>query len=390
MSESTGDGAGGRPQRPGESLVLQLETADERLQVALGLAEGIVFEFDPEGRYLEVWTRSEELLVAPREQMLGRTIPEVMGAQLAAPFLERIRHILATGQVERFEYSLDLKGGLRWFSADGLKVPSRQSVVLVVRDITRSKLLEQRLLQADRLAALGTLAAGVTHEINNPLSYIFSNTNFIAEGLEAVRYILKGGGVAPELERVDQILKECADALSELREGTTRIRQVVSDLKMFARGDDKRIGQADVKRALESSINVAMPQLRSRARLVKQVEEVPAVRGNEARLGQVFLNLLMNAAQAIPEGEPERHRVDVRLRQEGRHVVLEVKDTGHGIPAELLQRIFDPFFSTRPMRVGTGLGLSICHGIVTGMGGEISVESVEGQGACFRVRLPAA
>jgi PAS domain S-box-containing protein len=390
MTTPTRDGTGQAPTRGEESLALQLEAAEERLRVVLGLTGGIVFEFDAEGRYLEVWTRSEGLLTAPREKLLGRTLSEELGPDVAAPFLDRIRSVLSTGQEDHFEYSLDVADGRHWFSADAWQVPRRQSVICLVRDITQHKTMEQRLLQQDRLASLGTLAAGVAHEVNNPLGYISANLNFVAEGLEELRLALSQLERTPDPARMKRTLSECAEALGEAQEGTARILQVVGDLRTFARGENMQAQSADARRALEAAIGITTPELRYRARLIKQLDDVPLVRGSEARLGQVFLNLLINAAQAIPEGAPEKNRVEVRLRLEEGMVVAEIEDTGAGIAPDLLERIFDPFFSTKPVGVGTGLGLSICHGIVTGMGGDISVKSTLGQGACFRVRLPVA
>jgi two-component system NtrC family sensor kinase len=386
MGESSSESPGASPQRADESLGVELEVAEERLRIVLGLTDGIVFEFDAEGRYRSIWTRSDELLAMPREKALGRTLYEVHGPQGGEFFMERIKQTLATGQPSRFEYSLEVSGGRRWFSAESMIVPHRPTVAFLVRDITQHKLMEQRLIQADRLAALGTLAAGVAHEVNNPLSYVSSNLNFIAEGLEAIRRALSGAGGALELSYVERMLGDCMDALADAQEGTARIRHVMGDLKTFARGREE--GTADVKRALESSLNLAMPELRHRARLNKHLEDVPLVQGSETRLGQVFLNLLINAAQAIDEGAPDKNQVDVYLREEDRWVVVEIQDSGHGIPADMLKLIFDPFFSTKPVGIGTGLGLSICHGIVTGLGGEITVESTVGRGTCFRVKLP--
>lgn len=388
----------GEPQDPGaapprprsdQSLTLQLEAAEERLRVVLGLTDSIVFEFDADGRYLAVLTRSDALLAAPREEMLGRTIAEVLGPQAAAPFMEHLRRVLATRLPERFEYSLDVPEGRRWFSAEALLSSQGSSVVLLVRDITRHKTLELKLLQADRLAALGTLAAGVAHEVSNPLGYVSSNLQFISEELAEVRRALDGS-IDPD--RVRRTLEECVEALDEARQGTSRIRQVVGDLKMFARGEEADAGESlvDVRRVLEASISMAMPELKHRARLVRELGDVPPVYGNESRLGQVFVNLLLNAAQAITVGSPQENTVTVRAWTEGGRVVAEIRDTGVGIPRENLERIFDPFFSTKPVGVGTGLGLAICHGIVSGMQGEITVESTPGRGTAFRVLLPAA
>ncbi|WNG18347.1 sensor histidine kinase [Cystobacter fuscus] len=364
-----------------------LEPAEELLQVVLGLTDGLVFEFDAEGRYLAAWAGSEAMLAMPRETFLGRHISEVMDPATAARTLESIQRVLARGEPERFEYSLELEGGRRWFSADARRVPQRPGVAFLVRDITRQKTLELSLLQADRLAALGTLAAGVAHEVSNPLGYISSNLNFLEEGLAEVRQALAG---APGLDPQARTLEECAEALTEARQGITRIRNVVGDLKTFSRGEDTCPDEerADVRRALEMSLNMAMPELRHRARVVWQAQEVPPVRGSESRLGQVFLNLLLNAAQALPEGALGENTVEAHLRAEDGKVVVEIRDTGHGIPPENLKRIFEPFFTTRPAGVGTGLGLAICHSIIIAMRGELSVESTVGKGTCFRVRLP--
>jgi PAS domain S-box-containing protein len=387
MNEPSDEQANEAP-RPGGALGSQLEAAEELLSAVLRLTQGIIFEFDSEGRYLAIWTRSDELLAAPRDQLLGRTIADVLGPTLAAPFMERIHRALASKESERFEYSLDVAGGPRWFSADAILVPQHQSVVFLVRDISPQKHLEQRLFQADRLAALGTLAAGVAHEINNPLSYVSSNLNFASETVAEVLTSLKKTEARPDPAWQETTLQDCAGALSEAREGTARIRHVVSDLKTFARGEDKATGGADVKRALEAALSMALLEIRHRAQLVKHLEEVPQVRGSEARLGQVFLNLLINAAQAIPDGAPDRNQVEVRLSSRDPWVVAEIEDTGAGIPPELIQRIFDPFFSTKPAGVGTGLGLAICHSIVTELGGEITVRSTLGKGTCFQVKLP--
>jgi two-component system NtrC family sensor kinase len=379
----------GKPPSPvGPALAVQREATEELLQVVLGLTGSIILEFDAVGRYRAVWTRSEELLTAPREQLLGRTLTEVFGPEMAAPFLTRIQSVLATGRAEHFEYSLDVASGRRWFGADAVLMPPGQSVLILVRDITQQKELEQRMLQQERLASLGTLAAGVAHEVNNPLSYVSANLNFAVEGLAEVHRALQATGAVPEPAWLERTVGECVEALLDAQEGTGRIRQVVGDLRTFARGEDKSESQADVRRALEAAIGIATSELRHRARVITRLDSVPLVRGSEARLGQVFLNLLINAAQAIPEGAPEKNRVEVRLREEAGQVVIEIEDTGVGVPPELRERIFDPFFSTKPVGVGTGLGLSICHGIVTGMGGDISVESSGSQGSCFRVRLP--
>jgi CheY-like chemotaxis protein len=164
----------------------------------------------------------------------------------------------------------------------------------------------------------------------------------------------------------------------------------VRDLKVFSRAQEETYGPVDVRVVLDSVIRLSWNEIRHRARLVKDYEEVPPVNANESRLGQVFLNLVVNAAQAIPEGQADQHEIRLlaRTAPDGR-VVVEIHDTGPGMPAEVLNRLFTPFFTTKPVGIGTGLGLSICHRIIHALGGDISVESVVGKGSAFKVSMPA-
>ena len=250
--------------------------------------------------------------------------------------------------------------------------PAVRGVVSNFRDITDRKLMEARLMMADRMVSVGTLAAGVAHEINNPLAYVMANLDYVADKLGAHD-------------------REVSDALSEAQAGAERVRTIVRDLKTFSRGDDLAHGAVDLHRVLEASANMAWNEVRHRARLSRDYAAVlPRVLGNESRLGQVFLNLLINAAQAIPEGEAARHEIRLSTCVEGDRVIVDVRDTGAGIAAEHLTRLFDPFFTTKPIGVGTGLGLFICQNIVTALGGEITVESEPGKGTTMHVALRAA
>jgi PAS domain S-box-containing protein len=265
------------------------------------------------------------------------------------------------------------------------------SSVAVIRDVTERKQMQLRLLQADRMASVGTLAAGVAHEINNPLAYLMANLDVVAARKlpEILRRIDACKDRSPEEARV--VSEEVAQALEMLeiaREGAARVRDIVRDLKTFSRTDDERRGPVDVRRVLDASINMAWNEIRHRARLVKDYGEVPPVHANESRLGQVFLNLLVNAAQALQVGGATENEIRVRVALDaGGRVAIEVSDTGPGIAHEILGRIFDPFFTTKPVGVGTGLGLWICQGIVTSLGGELAVHSERGRGATFTVSL---
>jgi len=329
------------------------------------------------------------LLVASRPELLLSRIQDLVPARAAAngPSLaalpasaERIAGETEVGYPGRRTRTVE-------FAAIPGILPGRH--LGVMRDVSERKHLHARLALADRMVSVGTLAAGVAHELNNPLAYVNANLSFLGERVERVRELLSGvTGLSPE---DGDLASQLADAIRDARDGAERMRIIIRDLRTFSRADDEKSGPVDVRPVLDSCINMAWNEIRHRARLVKDLGAVPPVRGSEARLGQVFLNLLVNAAQAIPEGRVEENeiRVSTRVLPDGR-VGVEVRDSGCGIPAEHLGRVFDPFFTTKPPGVGTGLGLAICHSIVTGLGGEISVETRVPGGTVFQVALVAA
>jgi signal transduction histidine kinase len=240
--------------------------------------------------------------------------------------------------------------------------------------------LQARLAQTDRLTSLGTLAAGVAHEINNPLAYILLNLGFLSDELPKLLAL-------PEADRA----REAILALEHARNGAERIRDIVCGLKTFSRPENESLSPLDVTQVLDATLAIVANEIRHRARLIKDYVTVPHVVANQARLGQVFLNLVVNAVQALPEGRIESNELRLVVRSpDPSHVVVEVHDNGAGIPPQLQGRIFEPFFTTKPVGIGTGLGLAICHGIVTALGGSLTFESEEGKGSVFRVELPAA
>jgi PAS domain S-box-containing protein len=368
-----------------------LRTSEERLQHVVEAADAAVWDLDvrtgamffgagwarllgraPEGAatVADAWA-----LVHPADQPAARAAYDAHVAGFGPAFESTHRMRAATGE-------------WRWMHARG-KVVARDDRGRALRmvgttvDVTDRQREREQLQLAERMASLGTLAAGVAHEINNPLTYVVANVGFAAESVSELAALAgaRGAGVAGDVR----------DALAEARAGALRVRDIVRDLKTFSRADDEREGPVDLRAVLESCLNMARNEIRHRARLAVDLAETPPVTGNEGRLGQVFLNLLLNAAQAIPEGQAERHEVRVSLRRlDGARVAVEVQDTGCGIDHEVLPRIFDPFFTTKPVGQGTGLGLSICHRIVTAMGGEVVVESEPGRGTTFRVVLPSS
>lgn len=272
----------------------------------------------------------------------------------------------------------------QWLSATGRPWHDEQGVargaVAVFRDVTREKATQAQLLVSDRMASVGMLAAGVAHEINNPLACVLANLDL------SVRE-LADREASGDIGRVHELREMLGDA----RGASDRVRQIVRDLKIFSRHEDTRSGAVDVQKVLESSLRMAWNEIRHRARLIKDYGSVPLVEGSESRLGQVFLNLIVNAAQAIAEGDAEGNaiRIVTSVDQTGR-IVVAIADTGKGIAAQDLKHLFRPFYTTKGPGVGTGLGLAISHRIVTGLGGEIQVESEVGKGTTFRIVLPAA
>ena len=268
-----------------------------------------------------------------------------------------------------------------------IEYDGQPAVLSFARDLSERKVMQARLLLSDRLVSVGTLAAGVAHEINNPLAYLMANLDMVAHRrLPRLETDAREKGQAAIADSVAQI----TEMIEVAREGAERVRAIVKDLKTFARADDERRGPVDVRRVLDAAINMAWNEIRHRAKLVKEYEAVPIVWANEARVGQVFLNILLNAAQALQVGGAAGNAIRVRTSTSARgEAVVEVTDEGPGIEPDVLGRIFDPFFTTKPVGHGTGLGLWICQGIITALGGSIHATSAPGRGATFRVVLPA-
>lgn len=263
-----------------------------------------------------------------------------------------------------------------------------RALFTMLQDITQQRQLQASLQQADRLASVGSMAAGVAHEINNPLAYVITNLELLQEAIAGTDGA-DGPSVESQLE--SQLVSRISTILGDALDGSERVRRIVGDLKRFSRtADDEPDGAVDVHAVLDVAVDISRNEIKHRACLVRSFDEVPAVRGNEGRLTQVFVNLLVNAAHAITDEEDAKNRIELRtgLGEEG-FVEISVTDTGCGIPSEIVDRIFDPFFTTKPQGMGTGLGLSICHGIVTRLGGALRVESRVGEGTTVTVSLRA-
>jgi PAS domain S-box-containing protein len=364
-------------------------TARKRLEEAMRASERRfreLIERSPDG--IAVYRDRSLVYVSPAfvsylgypsaEALIGMRLSDLVETPDGDTVTQRIRaSISPDGVPRRLEERLRrLDGGSLIAELLALEVEFEGSpaTLVIVRDVTERKQLQAHLMRKDRLASVGTLAAGAAHEINNPLAAVITNLDYLVT----------------ELQTRDP-LGDLKDVVGEALQGADRVRRIVRDLKLFSHSDEEQRGALDVRQTLEATLNVAASQIKHRAQVIKAYGEVPLVIANEARLGQVFLNLLSNAAHAIPLGDaPHRFiRISTSTNAVGQAVV-ELRDNGEGIPAHVLGRIFDPFFTTRPVGVGTGLGLSICHGIIGSFEGQIAVESELGKGTTVRILLPGA
>lgn len=282
---------------------------------------------------------------------------------------------LAVEAIQRGAHDFMAKGKL------GRLIPAIERELRDVKLRVEQKKMQDQLMISDRMASMGTLASGVAHEINNPLSCVLANLELATAEIEER---------ADKLGLLDE-LSEVREELRDARSAADRIRNIVADLKIFSRSQEEQTGPVDVERVMESTPRMAWNEIRHRAKLVKRYGKTPPVEASESRLGQVFLNIVVNAAQAIAEGRAQHNeiRIATSVHPSG-NVLVEISDTGPGMSSEVQARLFTPFFTTKPAGVGTGLGLSICHRIVTGFGGSIEVASEPGQGSTFRISLRPA
>ncbi|WP_223646752.1 ATP-binding protein [Corallococcus sp. EGB] len=358
-----------------------LRRARDMFQGALDAVPEPLFIKDREHRLVAVNSAYCRLQDQPAEALRGKPTSSQVPAHQAEASWRQDERAFTTGQTVEDEGTFtDAKGRSREVLTQraAYMLPNGERFLVgLVRDVTERTRLETQRRLAERMTSVGTLAAGVAHEINNPLSYVTSNLAYLWERVAQP--------VVPS-EQLEELRQVVAEAL----EGAGRVRSIVRDLRTFSRTEEEQHGPVDVLRAVEGAVKRMRDELQHRARLTCDLEPVAAVHGNEGRLAQVVTHLLMNALQAFGERPAEENVLKLRVRpgREG-HVLIEVEDNGHGMSVEVRQRIFDPFFTTRSPRGGTGLGLSICLTLVHAMGGHIEVASEQGQGSLFRVELPA-
>ena len=348
------------------------------------------------------------------QEALGQPLTILMPPEYHEAHQRGLRHYLETREARVVGRTIELRGRRKdgevfplELSLSAVELPEGICFLGAIRDLTERQRLQTKVVQMEKLASLGLLSAGVAHEINNPLAYVANNLAVLERDIrgltalvaayEAAQAILESARpdlaaqVAQLAEEIDlpYVKEHIEQIVSSTRQGVKRVADIVQNLRGFARLDQAAVGWVNLHDAITSSLEMIRGRLGRRHIVVEQqFGDLPLVMCAPAQINQVFLNLLVNALQAIEATSKGGGRIEIRTRAAGDEVIVEVADDGRGIPAELLPRIFDPFFTTKAVGEGTGLGLSISHGIVSDHGGRIEVESTPGQGSRFRVILP--
>lgn len=362
--------------------------SEQRYRGLMDNASCGIFIFDQQGKLLEVNKQGEKLFDCTKEEILNQDLlsfipdadkPLAIAAlrnlkegRMAGPSEIRIRQ--RTGSERVVEYS-----------GVAIKTANENILMIVTNDISDRVELKAQARMNDRLAIVGTLAAGVAHEINNPIAWVMNNLVFIKNNMNIIKK--RAASIRELLPELD--IFEMDEMINESVHGVERIRDIVKNLKGFSRRDAADMMLVNIHEILNVVVSMASVEFKYRARLEKNYgNNIPTIMTNAGKLQQVFLNLIINASQAIQEGNISKNSITIKTELEDRFIRVDISDTGHGIAAETLPYIFDPFFTTKPMGHGTGLGLSICREIISQLNGKVSVKSVVNQGSTFSVYVP--
>ncbi|HVU01116.1 MAG TPA: response regulator [Polyangiaceae bacterium] len=324
---------------------------------------------------------------------IARPVQQVLNVAANHPLIERIRSSLETGGSPRTPLTLERDGITLRVTVAGLPSPDGQaSALIIARDLSDLRAAEQarmaldaRLHQADKLASLGHLVAGISHEVNNPLAAILLNLRDLQDTFPELEKVADISRLAPDVQTA---VREMPRVIQESLEAAERIRSIVAEMRLFAHPSGPSGEKARMEELLEAPLALAANEVRFKARVIRNLDETPEIVVDRTRLSQAFLNIILNAAQAIEPGAPEQNYIRVETFAEMDGVVVEIENSGPPIPPEVLPRIFEPFFTTKPVGQGVGLGLSIAYDTVRRHGGHIEVSSEAGRPTVFRVRIP--
>ncbi|MCK4632283.1 MAG: PAS domain S-box protein, partial [candidate division Zixibacteria bacterium] len=381
----------------------KLRKTSEALQSIMDSAtEEIIITTDQTGTILNWNEGARRLLGYEPEEVINKGSIRIFHTEeyLNSGVMERnLKCMITTGEPLEEEPTYVARGG-RTFPVHQIVTPRFDKegkftgMLGMARDITERKraetdrkLLEENLYQSDKMASIGQLAAGVAHEINNPIGFISSNLNTMNKYLwRLIKHFTGDDPNATEnRQRIDVIIEDFGDAISESLEGADRVKKIVADLKSFSRVDAGEVEYTDLNEGLETTLNIVWNQLKYTCKIEKEFGDIPQIECFPNRINQVFMNLLVNAGQAI---KGKSGLIRIKTWADDDHVHVSIRDNGCGIPKENLPKLFDAFFTTKEVGKGTGLGLSLAYDIVSKHGGTITVDSEVGKGTEFVVTLP--
>jgi two-component system, NtrC family, sensor kinase len=409
-------------------LARSLRESERRYRVLADYASDLVVRVDGSGRLLYVSPSVKEMLGWEIDDVTSNPVRDIIHPDDISMLAQTMKQLDLVGGASTATYRTRHKDGhYIWIEAraravPGSEVDSASEVVFACRDVTGRKQAEQaleqrnieleasneklagaqtQLLQSEKMASVGQLAAGVAHEINNPIGYVRSNLTSLTQYWQSINSVLEAyeklGAALPiapyewnavqalkQTVELDYLRQDIVNLLAESVEGVTRVEKIVRDLRDFSHVDQAEWMQADIHECIESTLNVVAHELKYKGEVVKQYGNLPLIQCLPFQLKQVFMNLLVNAAHAIER----RGTITIHTERERDNVLISFADTGKGIEPAYLKRIFEPFFTTKTIGVGTGLGLSVSYGIIQKHGGTIEVASEVGKGTTFTIRLP--
>ena len=392
----------------------ELRKSEERLSVIFEANPDPVAVYDNQGHPQYLNPAFTQVFGWSLDELLGKGIPFVPEDQKEIT-AAKIRELYEFGKPVRIETKRSTKDGHILdilISAANIKDPEGEPLGIIVnlRNISENKRLEAQFLQSEKMASIGQLAAGVAHEINNPTGFVSSNLKTLSDYIKDISDLTgkyrsliadlqesSGGGGQPDVSEqikrisaledevdIDFIMNDISKLIEESREGSERIKKIVQDLKDFAHPGEDKLKFADINKNLDSTVNVVGNELKYKAEVTKDYGDLPEVQCYPQLLNQVFVNILVNAAQSIKE----RGEIGIKTRADNGYVEIKISDTGSGIPKENLSRIFDPFFTTKEVGQGTGLGMNVAYNIINKHKGTIDVESTVGTGTTFTIKIP--
>lgn len=369
-----------------------LEHAVAHYMTTINAVPALLYVKDSENRYIVANIAFCRAIDKELSEILGKTDSEILPPEKAENWSKLDKEVMETNrEIVNEEKQVIDDGERKWVVTT--KIPIRDEngsalgLVSTIQDVTEIHQSREQLMQSDKLAAIGTLAAGVAHEINNPIGYVNSNLNTMKKYLTRVtKFVGSAKDVdKEELEDINEIIADFKDAVDESIEGTSRVKKIVADLKSFSRVDRAEMEYTDVNEGINSTLNIVWNELKYKCKVEKEFGELPDLYCIPNQLNQVFMNLLINAGHAI---KGDDGLVKIKTWADSKHIYVSIKDNGCGISEKNQKKIFEPFFTTKEVGKGTGLGLSLVFDIIKRHNGSIDVQSEVGVGSEFTITLP--